>query len=297
MNRLEPAADPAGPDEERLVESRDGTRIFCAVSGPEPARARGTVLLCHPSFSSHRLFEPLGWAGLAGHRLVRWDYRGHGRSDAPTDPAGYSLEHLFEDLEAVWAATCGSEAIHLGGLSFGGTLAMAYALREPERVRSLLLFNTGPGFRKPEAAAQWAEMLERSAAKLERVGMGGYLEGDRARAELLGLDPDRPEARRLREAMLASDPKALAGFARRVAGPVPNLVDRLAEIAAPSLVIVGERDAAFQPASRVLEAKLGCAERIEIPAAGHVVNLDQPEAFTRALRDFLAARAQDAERY
>lgn len=269
-----------------FARSRDGTRIFYHLTGAEHPRENG-LLLCHPSFSSHRLWQLQERAFSAGRRFVSWDYRGHGRSEAPLDPERYRLQALLEDLSAVHEAALGDAPADVGGLSFGGTLAMEYALARPERVRRLLLFNTGPGFRKPEALAQWQEMLERSAQKLERVGLAEYLEGGRARAELLGLDPSTPASVALREALLSSDPTALALFARRVAGPVPNLVDRLAQIHQPALVLVGEKDEAFQAASRVLEAKLPNATRIEIPVAGHVLNVDQPSAFERAVNAFL----------
>ena len=72
-----------------------------------------------------------------------------------------------------------------------------------------------------------------------------------------------------------------------MAGPVPNLVDRLAEVQPPTLVLVGERDEAFQRASEVMAAKLPNAHRVELKDAGHVMNLDAPEAFAAEVRRFL----------
>jgi len=275
-----------------FATSRDGTRIYYELLGEQHPETGG-VLLCHPSFSSHRLWHLLGPELATRRRFVAWDYRGHGRSDAPLDPARYGMTQMLEDLEAVQRAAFGDAAVHLGGLSFGGTLAMQRALDASERVRSLLLFNTGPGFRKPEAQAQWRDMLERSAAKFERVGVAKYLEGERARAELLGLHAAHPRSRPLYEALLESRPEALALFARHVAACVPNLVDRLTEIQLPALVLIGEKDQGFQAASRVLEAKLGAATRIEIANAGHAANLDQPQAFLASVNDHLERQATD----
>src|SRR5262249_43130375 len=70
-----------------------------------------------------------------------------------------------------------------------------------------------------------------------------------------------------------------ANFARRVAGPASPVIDRLGEIAVPALVIVGEKDDAYLRAADVLSARLPRAERRTIPGAGHIVNLDAPEAF------------------
>ena len=74
---------------------------------------------------------------------------------------------------------------------------------------------------------------------------------------------------------------------------MPNLVDVLPEIAQPALVLVGEKDANFQRASHVMAAKLPRAERVEIAGAGHVLNLDEPEAFVREVERFVRARAGD----
>jgi pimeloyl-ACP methyl ester carboxylesterase len=130
-------------------------------------------------------------------------------------------------------------------------------------------------------------MLERAARKLERDGLETYLEGERARAELIGLRPDSEGARCAVEGMLRSGVGGLARFARGVAGPIPNLVDELRRIHQPALVLVGERDANFQRASEVMAARLPAATRVEVPGAGHVLNLDRPEAFAKGVEAFL----------
>jgi len=79
-----------------------------------------------------------------------------------------------------------------------------------------------------------------------------------------------------------------------VAGPVPNLVDVLGEIRQPALILVGEKDANFQRASHVMAAKLPHVERVELAGAGHVLNLDQPEAFVREVRRFVCGQVQVA---
>ena len=157
-------------------------------------------------------------------------------------------------------------------------------------MRALLLFNTGPGFKNPEALAQWRGMLERAAEKMGDVGLEKYLEGSRAQAELLGLHPESPLAAEARRGILRSTVAGLQRFARGVAGPVPNLIDVLPEIAQPALVLVGEKDANFARASHVMAAKLPRAERVEIAGAGHVLNLDEPEAFLREVERFMRAQ-------
>ena len=268
------------------VEASDGAKIFWRASGSGPP-----LLLSSASFSTH-----LHWAGqedaLARFaRVVTWDYRGHGLSDAPDEPERYSLAQVVDDLGRVHAAAADSAPAFVAGLSVGGIVSLSYARTQRERVKALLLFNTGPGFKNPEALAQWQAMLERAAAKMGEVGLEKYLEGSRAQAELLGLHPETPLAVEARRGILRASVAGLQRFARGVAGPVPNLVDALHEIDVPALVLVGELDANFQRASHVMAAKLARAVRVELAGAGHVLNLDQPDAFVREVERFMTATA------
>jgi len=269
------------------VEGRDGAKIFWRASGEGPP-----LLLSCASFSTH-----LHWAGQEAElarfaRVVSWDYRGHGRSDAPDEIERYSLAQVVDDLARVHEAAAEGEPAFAAGLSVGGIVSLAYARAHPSRVRALVLCNTGPGFKNPEALAQWQDMLERSAAKFGEVGIEKYLEGSRARAELLGLDPSSPLVAEARRGVLSSTVAGLQRFARGVAGPVPNLVDVLGEIRQPALILVGEKDPNFQRASHVMAAKLPHAQRVELAGAGHVLNLDQPESFVREIERFVLAQVQ-----
>jgi len=270
------------------VEASDGAKIFWRASGEGVP-----LLLSCASFSTHA-----HWAGQEAElarfaRVVSWDYRGHGLSDAPDELSRYTLAQVVDDLARVHAAAAGDAPAIAAGLSVGGIVSLSYALARPDRVRALVLCNTGPGFKNPEALAQWETMLERAAAKLGEVGIEKYLEGGRARAELLGLHPDSTLAAGARAGVLRSSVAGLQRFARGVAGPVPNLVDVLPEVRQPALILVGEHDANFQRASQVMAAKLPHAERIEIAGAGHVLNLDEPAAFVREVERFVRAQTRE----
>lgn len=226
--------------------------------------------------------EPCVAAGL---RVVLWDYRGHGRSEAPDEPAAYSIERVVEDLSQVldWAAP--GELAVLAGLSFGGLASLHFALAHPERVRALVLAGSGPGFKNPKAAAQWLEGVDRTASFLESRGVAAFAE--RAVDMTVGLHPERPAAQRARDAIAAQAPHGLAHFGRQVAGPAPPVIDRLAEIEAPALVLRGEHDEAYARAAEVMTARLPTARSDTVARAGHILNLDEPEAFNTALLGFL----------
>ena len=96
----------------------------------------------------------------AGHSVVLWDLRSHGRSQAPDGPDSYSIEAVVADLWAVAEATTPAAPFVAAGLSFGGLASLHFAVRHPDRVAGLALVDAGPGFKNPEAAAAWAEQVE-----------------------------------------------------------------------------------------------------------------------------------------
>ena len=264
------------------VLARDGIALYAEVHGT------GIPLVLSCGYcTTHENFRPqVEPLVRAGARVVLWDYRGHGRSAAPLDPAAYSMEQVVDDLGRVldWAAP-GEPAV-LGGLSFGGLASLHFALAHPTRVRALLLVDSGPGFKNPEAQARWMAQVERTGKLLETEGAAVLVAG-RSAATAIGRRPELPAARAAARAIAAQEPRALALFGRRIAGPAPCVIDELARLTMPSLVIVGEEDEAYLRAAEVMTAKLPNAIRVTIPKAGHLVNLEEPEAFDAAVAAFL----------
>lgn len=264
------------------VTGRDGVELY--------AEAHGSglpLLLSCGLFTTHVNYRPqVAPLVAAGVRVVLWDYRGHGRSQSPEDPAAYRMERVVEDIGCVldWAAP-GEPAV-LGGLSFGGLASLHFALAHPDWVRALLLIDSGPGFKNPQAQARWETTVERTASFIERKGPKAFVES-KASVNAIGLRPELPDARTAAAAIAIQDPRGLALFARRIAAPAPPVIDDLPLIECPCLVIVGEKDEAYLRAAEVLAARLPRAERVTIPGAGHMVNLEESQAFNRTLLAFL----------
>ncbi|UCE85805.1 MAG: alpha/beta fold hydrolase [Deltaproteobacteria bacterium] len=264
------------------VEASDGVKLYAEVHG----RGLPVLLSCgycqtHENFRGQ--VEPLRAAGC---RVVLWDYRGHGKSEAPHDPLAYSMERVVDDMRAVLAWAAPGERAVVGGLSFGGLASLHYALAHPRDVCGLLLFDSGPGFKKAEAQARWEAQVERIATRLERDGWDAFLAG-RGADTAVGSDRERPAARTAARAIAAQDPRAIACFGRRVAGPAQSVIDALPDLEVPALILVGEHDEAYLRAADVMGAKLPDATRVTIPDAGHVSNIEQPDAFNAALIGFL----------
>jgi pimeloyl-ACP methyl ester carboxylesterase len=204
------------------------------------------------------------------HRVILWDMRGHGQSGDPRDAALYSQALTVGDMAAVLDAS-GEERAIIGGLSLGGVMSLAFHLAHPGRVRALVLCDTGPGFRNPEARRQWNERALARADALEAKGLADSGGGAETR---LG---------RHRSA------QGLAGAARgMLAQEDSSLIDSLPHIGVPTLVLVGSEDRHFLGAADYMAGKIPGAQKVVIPDAGHAANLDQPAAFNRAVGSFLA---------
>ena len=272
----------------RVVAS-DGVGLYAEAHG------EGTPLVLSPGYcQTHENFRPqVAPFAAAGYRVVLWDYRGHGRSDAPLDPARYAMAQVVDDLGRVldWAAP-GRRAV-VGGLSFGGLASLHFTFAHPERVRALLLFASGPGFKNPEAQARWEAQVGRIADRLEERGFEGYVDG-RAAPTAIGLRPELPAAQAAGRAILAQNPRSVALFGRRVSGPAPSAIDALPTLRVPTLVLVGERDADYLRAAEVMAARIPGATKVAIPRAGHVANIEEAEAFDRAVLDFLKGLPEEA---
>ena len=246
---------------------RGGVPIHYETHGEGPA-----ILLSHGYGATCRMWDGQIAASADRHRLILWDMRGHGLSGDPADPALYSHALSVGDMTAVLDA-CGEAApVIVGGLSLGGVMSLAFNLAHPGRVRALMLFDTGPGFRNPEARRQWNERAWRRAGDLEARGIGDPVGGAETR---LG---------RHRSA------RGLAGAARGMLTQADSsLIDSLPGIVVPTLVLVGSEDRHFLGAADYMAGKIAGARKAVIPNAGHASNLDQPAAFNRAVDDFLAA--------
>ena len=247
---------------------RAGLSIHYEGHGPADAPP---ILLSHGYGATMRMWDGQVAAFADRCRLVLWDMRGHGESGDPRDPALYSQALTVGDMAAVLDAT-GIERAVIAGLSLGGVMSLAFHLVHPDRVRALMLFDTGPGFRNPEARRQWNGRAEARARELEERGLAQSGGGAETR---LG---------RHRSA------RGLAGAARGMLAQFDSsLIDSLPTIAVPTLVLVGADDRHFLGAADYMAGKIPGAQKIVIPGAGHAANLDQPAAFDRAVADFLSA--------
>ncbi len=277
---LAPRLEPVLSD----LKAADGTPLYYEVHGESGPAVIFSCAYTTTHVNWHPQVEALVGAGA---RVVLWDFRGHGRSGVPGDPAGFDMKHVVDDLGRLADAVSPDEPVVLAGLSFGGLASLHYAVAHPGRVRALLLAGSGPGFKKAEAAAAWKKQSERTASYLEERGLEAFVNG-KAASTCIGRRPELPAAQAARAAFLAQDPHGLAEFGRRVAGLAPSVIDDLATIDQPALVVVGAADAAYFQAAEVMAAKLPDARHRVLPNAGHILNIEEEDAFNTLVIDFLS---------
>lgn len=244
---------------------RDGVKIHYEVHGKGP-----TILLSHGYSSTARMWDGQVEALKDRYQVVVWDFRGHGESDYPTDGSRYSEALTVGDMLAL-LDTVGARTAIVGGLSLGGYMSLAFHATHPERVRALMLFDTGPGFKKDEARAKWNETAHKRAADFDARGLAALNTSDEVR-----LTRHR-------------DATGLAGSARGMLAQKDDRVIRsLESVTVPTLVLVGADDTNFLAATDYMAAKIKGSTKVVIPGAGHAANLHQPARFNQAVEAFLA---------
>ena len=244
---------------------RDGVEIHYDALGKGPC-----VLLTHGYAASGRMWKNQCDALAGAHRAIVWDMRGHGGSAAPPDPAAYSAEATLADIAAVLDA-CGEREAVIIGMSLGGYMSLAFRRRHPDRVRALVLVDTGPGFRSADARAAWNRYALETAERYARRGLDAL--------------PDSPEVASARHRSARGLELAARGMLVQKDGSV---IESLRSIDVPTLIVVGAEDKPFLDAADYMERVIPGAVKEVIPGAGHAPNVERPEAFNAILLRFLA---------
>ena len=176
-------SNPTGPSTfarkgrwHRAEAQINGIRISYAAAGDGPA-----VLLTHGYSATGRMWAHQIEALRDRYRIIAWDMRGHGETESPDDPAQYSEALTLADMVGL-LEFLGEDRAVVGGLSLGGFMSLAFHLEHPEMVRALVLCDTGPGYRSPEARAGWNRAAEKRAFDLEARGMAALGSSSEVRA-------------------------------------------------------------------------------------------------------------------
>jgi 3-oxoadipate enol-lactonase len=223
--------------------------------------------------------EQLG-ALASGFRIIRYDTRGHGGSQAPG--GDYTIDQLGRDALAVLDAA-GVKRAHVCGLSLGGLTAMWLAVHASARIETVVLASTAARIGSVE---MWNERIE----QVREVGTSSIADRVMARWFTEGFRSARPEVVGIFRTMFASC--SGSGYAGCCAAlREADLGESLGGITRPALVISGASDPATPPADgRAVHARIPAAEFVLLDGS-HLVNVEQPGAFNTALMQFLTKRS------
>jgi 2-succinyl-6-hydroxy-2,4-cyclohexadiene-1-carboxylate synthase len=236
--------------------------------------ARETIVLLHGFTQTGRSWEPTIAALGERYRALAPDIRGHG-SAASARPADFSSVH-----GDVLSLTHGSFA--LAGYSMGGRIALSIAVAAPERISRLTLVGASPGIADPGDRRSRRTADEALADRIEEEGIEAFAESWSSLPLFAGQSPAVAEAAHAMR--LAQSPAGLAAALRGLGtGVMEPLWDRLPQLAIPVTLVTGERDAKFQGIAKQMAAALPDAMLHVVPAAGHAVQLEAPEAVAALL--------------
>jgi len=244
--------------------TRGDARLYYEDEGNGPA-----ILLTHGFVASTGMWDGQVAAFRDRYRLIRWDMRGHGRTECPDDPAAFGQDITVADMTAI-LDHLGIETAVIAGHSLGGFMSLRFNVLHPERVRALILQGCGPGYRSAESRAKWNQRVDGRAKTIEEEGF-----------EALGGAAEVPVS-------IQRSRRELALAARGILAQVDaKVIDSLPNISVPTLVIIGAGDEYYLQGADYMASRIPGAEHVVVPDAGHGVNVDQPERVNAAFEAFL----------
>jgi len=258
------------------IANVNGGQIAYADAGS----GKDVVLLLHAFPLNRGMWSRLVTALEKRHRVISIDYRGFGRSGLTSEPL--TMELVAQDVRAV-LAHLRVERASVAGLSMGGYVALELYRQAPGLFRGLALCDTKAGNDTPEGAAGRETFAKNAIEKGLRWVTDAML------PKLLKPQPDAAAVAEVRSLIGQATPAGVAAAQRGMAKR-PDSTPTLATISCPTLVVVGEQDALTPPAESEKMAKaVKGAKLTRIPGAGHLANLENPEAFNQAVSGFVDA--------
>lgn len=250
-----------------------GVRLAYRLDGPNDGPV---VMLSNSLMSSWTMWDPQMEALTRDWRVLRYDTRGHGQSDAPPGP--YTIEIMADDAARL-IEHAGLDDVHFVGLSMGGMIGQQLALRHPDRVRSLSLCDTAS---EMPPRSMWEERFATARAQ----GIEGLVDGTIKRWFVASFVEREPQTIAwVRKMILETGVEGYIACASAVRDM--SQTHLLHGIKAPTQIIVGRDDPACTlAASEVLHREIPGSTLHVIDDAAHLANIEKPEQFTRLLLDF-----------
>ena len=221
------------------------------------------------------------------YRTIAFNARGYPPSDVPDDPEAYSQQQAADDIKGVLDGL-GIARAHVCGLSMGGLSTLHFGLSYPDRALSLVVAGAGYGSDDPDGNRKDCEQVAR---RFETDGMektGDFYAHGPSRVQLLEKDPVGWQE--FRDRLCAGSARGHALTMRGVQMRRPtvySLEARLTKLEVPTLIVTGDEDEPCLEPALFMKRKIPTSALVVLPKSGHAVNLEEPEAFNRAVLEFL----------
>jgi len=250
-----------------------GCKLFYRVDGHDDAPA---LVLSNSLGTTHEMWEPQMAALTERFRVVRYDRRGHGQSEATDAP--YTIEGLAQDSLAVMDAA-GVDKAHWCGLSIGGMIGLSLATTNPERIGKLAVASAATHMPPPEI---WDGRIRTARAR----GLDILAQPTMQMWFTPAFRNENPDAvERIKEGFRSMNLEGFAGCSTAMRDMDQR--ESIRGITAPTLVIVGSDDSGTTPGDAALVVSRVADARGIILKGSHIINVEQSEAFTAALLEFL----------
>jgi 3-oxoadipate enol-lactonase len=254
----------------------NGINFNVEIDGPEGAP---WIIFSNSLITNLSMWDDQAAALKNEFRILRYDQRGHGGTDAPSGK--YSFATLTDDVIALMDALSIKRA-HFCGISMGGMTALFLGQRYGDRFDCIFPCDCGPAS-TPQSAQQWKERIDLGAEKgmeaLVDVTVNRWFPPEFVATKAPALDKVRDMIRTTKYDGFAGCAYALSDYDTRPG--LANIKNRV-------LGICGTKDATY-PGMKAITAAVPGAKLVDIDGAGHISNMEQPEKFTKAIRDFVKA--------
>jgi 3-oxoadipate enol-lactonase len=256
----------------------NGITFNYEIEGPDGAP---WIMFSNSLATDLSMWDPQAADFKGTYRILRYDQRGHGGTEAPA--GRYAYPQLVADVLALLDALK-IERTHFIGLSMGGATAAGLAELHPDRVDRVVVCDS-PCMSTPASSQQWAER----SAMVEKGGVAAVADSTLARwfpPEILSAKPAHVE--NVRAMILSTPVNGFIGCASALADHDYNTA--IATAKRPVMFIAGSKDGVTPAAMKDMSSRLPGSRYVELEGAGHISNLDRPAEFTKAVREFFGAK-------
>jgi pimeloyl-ACP methyl ester carboxylesterase len=261
----------------------NGVSIYYESTGTGPP-----LVFSHEFAGDYRSWKPQVDEFSSDYRCVTWNYRGRPPSEVPEDEQMYSQDQLVEDLRALLDHLEIDKA-HVAGLSMGGSVTLHFALKYPERCLSAVVAGAGSGSVNrdlfEEDVARIVDLLS-TRTMSEFADIYAY-----APTRTPFLEKDRDGWELFRRQLSEHSPVGSANMMRNIQLKRPtifSLKEQLEALRVPTLILVGDEDEPCIEPGVFMRRTIPTSGLMFLPQSGHTINLEEPQMFNQAMREFLA---------